>query len=317
MPRGALGAGIGPLPARGAGATGSCEAAAASSGRAAPIAGRGAGISGPVPPASLRRATGYAGGATAFDGEDDTAGGNDAGNDDDDAGPNTEDPFGTDDSGPPANVAGKAPKAAGSNAIPGWENTEGLPKVTVVSSNGAYIAKDIADKPGESSFRPTLGCKCGLWEAAPSHPTIEFRKAFLTDHPDFQRRVRKLQVRMEDTTTPKTTVHWDAVYDLKRFLAPGKEPKLVETLPAIPHSGTQLNFLTFCPPEGGPAHRYRLTVTALDDQDSPINYFTNEKSTYQAAPPPEVKVQLPAWAKQNAAPVQGGLEVARARPQLS
>jgi len=248
---------------------------------------------------------------------------------DDDDGPDTEDPNGPDETEPPDSIGAQGVGKRGGAGRPDgdgkdsgdaveWENTEGLPKVTVSKASGVYVSKDIADKPGESAFNPTLGCKCGIWESAPSHPTIDFRKSFLADHEDFRRKVRKLKVHMEDTTTPKPVVHWDAAYDLKRFLGPDKmaDLRLPEALPAIPHSGTQLNFLTFCPPEGRGSHQYRLTVTALDEQDNPISYFSNETSTYQAAPPaPEAKVQLPFAAKSSAQkgpPAKGLLEVARA-----
>jgi len=172
-----------------------------------------------------------------------------------------------------------------------WENTAGLPTVTAVSQSAVYMSKDLGDIPGQgSTFLPTLGCKCGLWGPALAHPEIEFKQSFIRSHPDFVGRLAKLQVHMEDVTTPKPTTHWDATYDMRRFLGtadlaiPGRL-RLWRTLPAVARLGTQRRFLTICPPEGGGPHQYSLKVTALDEADNPIEYFKDEVTTYQAQPP--------------------------------
>lgn len=172
-----------------------------------------------------------------------------------------------------------------------WENLEGLPGVTLSSPSDAYVSKDIADAPGISHFKPTLGCKCGDWRPAPAHPEIDFKPGFVASHSDFLDRVHKLQVHMEDVTAKK--VHWDAVYDLRKFLAVGDRVRLVETTPAVVGRGSQLRFLQFCPPEGGQQHMYKLQVTALDARDKPIDYFQNKASTYFAQPPSTKPKTLP------------------------
>eukprot|EP00927_Polykrikos_kofoidii_P078694 TRINITY_DN75505_c0_g1_i1.p1 TRINITY_DN75505_c0_g1~~TRINITY_DN75505_c0_g1_i1.p1 ORF type:complete len:360 (-),score=51.82 TRINITY_DN75505_c0_g1_i1:75-1154(-) len=173
-----------------------------------------------------------------------------------------------------------------------WQNTEGLPTVTVTAPSQAYFSKDMADSPGEATFRPTLGCKCGNWRPAPSHPTIEFRKEFLQQHPTFKATVDKIRVHMEDIT--KQSVHWDAEYDIRRFMS--KDPKmkdrlvLKETFPAVPGSGKQVRFMTFCPADG--PHTYKLRVTGLDREGAVIPYLSEVESTYEATPPAEEATPL-------------------------
>jgi len=181
-----------------------------------------------------------------------------------------------------------AADARGPGRYPGWENTEGLPTVTVASPSDTYFSQDIADAGDEGAFSPSLGCKCGAWRPAPSHPSLEFRRSFLEGHPDFLKRLRFLKVNMAETQ-PFQAVHWDATYDLKRFLstadvASGKV-KLPDSLPAVAGGGTQRRFMTFCPPEAGPAHTYSLKVTALDAQGKAIEYFKDKLSTIVAEPP--------------------------------
>lgn len=192
------------------------------------------------------------------------------------------------------------PAASSQNEFPTWAGTRGLPSVQLVSQNEKYFSPDIADGGGDGAFKPIFGCKCGMWQPAPTHPTIQIRDSFEATHPNFIRRLRKLKVHMEDTTTGK--VHWDAAYDLRRFntpenLARAARPQgsldLIDTMPADKGSGTQLRFMTFCPPEstGGQAapHEYSLKVTALDENDQVIDGFVDEESRYVAAPPePEV-----------------------------
>eukprot|EP00933_Yihiella_yeosuensis_P008541 TRINITY_DN114045_c0_g1_i1.p1 TRINITY_DN114045_c0_g1~~TRINITY_DN114045_c0_g1_i1.p1 ORF type:complete len:383 (+),score=93.86 TRINITY_DN114045_c0_g1_i1:36-1184(+) len=169
-----------------------------------------------------------------------------------------------------------------------WQNLEGLPKVVVLKPSEAFFSKDIADS-GDGFFKPTLGCKCGAsdWRPVPAHPTIEFRKPWLASHPDFALRVRKLKVRLQSETSG--SVQWDATYDIKRFPSEDGVPRLLETFPALPSSGSQLRMLTFCPGEGGPSHTYKFTVNALDAADNPIEYAQNLESQLMATPPePEV-----------------------------
>lgn len=82
-----------------------------------------------------------------------------------------------------------------------------------------------------------------------------------------------MRVHVEDQETK--AVHWDAVYDLDHDEG---LPKLSATTPAAPESGAQPRFLTFCPPEGGGAHRYELNVTALDAGGAPIGYAAGKKA---------------------------------------
>eukprot|EP00929_Paragymnodinium_shiwhaense_P081128 TRINITY_DN42391_c0_g1_i1.p1 TRINITY_DN42391_c0_g1~~TRINITY_DN42391_c0_g1_i1.p1 ORF type:complete len:370 (+),score=113.67 TRINITY_DN42391_c0_g1_i1:92-1201(+) len=172
-----------------------------------------------------------------------------------------------------------------------WANTEGLPTVTVKSTANQYNAIDMADGDGGKSsvFRPNLGCKCGDWRPAASHPTLVFKKGFLQAHPDFKNIVDKIKVHMEDTTENPPVVHWDAEYDLRRFTNPAQlaagQIRLAETLPAIPGSGAQVRFMTFCPKDG--PHNYSLKVTALDTAGREIPYFKDAESTYEAIPAPE------------------------------
>eukprot|EP00747_Dinoflagellata_sp_TGD_P052070 gnl/TRDRNA2_/TRDRNA2_147701_c0_seq1.p1 gnl/TRDRNA2_/TRDRNA2_147701_c0~~gnl/TRDRNA2_/TRDRNA2_147701_c0_seq1.p1 ORF type:complete len:329 (+),score=68.99 gnl/TRDRNA2_/TRDRNA2_147701_c0_seq1:89-1075(+) len=174
-------------------------------------------------------------------------------------------------------------------ASPRWAFEEGLPTVTVSKPSEAFFSKDIADLPGESVFKPTLACKCGDWSPAPAHPEIDFKPDFLASHHgDFFPRLSKLKVHMEDTTKPGT-VHWDATYDVRRFHATGSQ-RLADTDPAIPGSGSQPRFMTFCPPELGPPHVYQLKVTALDAGDRPIEYF-NEQTMEIVAKPPEPQTE--------------------------
>lgn len=184
----------------------------------------------------------------------------------------------------PDPVSGAAPENDAEERVEDlWENLDGLPQVRLSSPSDAYISKDMAESPGQSHFKPSLGCKCGLTQAAPAHPEIDFRQGFLDAHPDFIGRVRRLQVHMEDKTDPR--VVWDAEYDLRRFLVPGETPRLADTTPAIPRSGTRPRFMTFCPPEGGSPHNYELAVSATDHWGTPIEYFQGKMSAYLAAPP--------------------------------
>eukprot|EP00931_Biecheleriopsis_adriatica_P008828 TRINITY_DN109966_c0_g1_i1.p1 TRINITY_DN109966_c0_g1~~TRINITY_DN109966_c0_g1_i1.p1 ORF type:complete len:307 (-),score=73.77 TRINITY_DN109966_c0_g1_i1:8-928(-) len=165
---------------------------------------------------------------------------------------------------------------------PMWENLEGLPKVTLKEAGHAYFSKDIAESDlGE--MNPTFGCKCSDsdWRPAMSHPSINFKQEFLDDHPDFLGRVSKLQVNLVNDKTKKA--QWNATYDLRRFLKPGDQPALTETMPALPNSGTQLRFLTFCP---GESTTYTMNVTALDAKDEQIDYLVNDASSYEATPAP-------------------------------
>merc|ERR1711879_971305 len=104
-----------------------------------------------------------------------------------------------------------------------------------------------------------FGCKCGAqdWRPAPSHPSITFRKKFLDENPSFVADAAKLHVNLVNKKTSK--VQWDATYDLKRFRKPGAPPELTETMPAIPQSGKQLRFLTFCPDE---TSEYEMQIDA-------------------------------------------------------
>lgn len=164
-----------------------------------------------------------------------------------------------------------------------WQNLEGLPRVSVLNPSDAYFSKDLADLPQESRSSPTFGCKCDNWQPALTHPQLDFRRDFLVAHPDFLPRVRSLKVHMEDLSMPR--VHWDAEYDIKHFLEPGETPRLAENTPALPGSGEQPRFMTFCPRTGGPPHNYELSVTALDRQGLPIEYFDGKTSLYVAEPP--------------------------------
>mmetsp|Transcript_71733 Transcript_71733/g.171393 ORF Transcript_71733/g.171393 Transcript_71733/m.171393 type:complete len:315 (+) Transcript_71733:100-1044(+) len=165
---------------------------------------------------------------------------------------------------------------------PMWENLDGLPEVKVTSPAVAYFSKDIgAGEDGE--MKPTFGCKCGAgdWRPAMSHPSITFRQEFVDLHPDFLGRVQKLRINLVNDNTQKT--QWDATYDLLRFLKSGDVPTLTETTPAIPGSGTQLRFLTFCPEA---AQNYTLKVTALDSNGDPIDYFEDDEMHLNATPGP-------------------------------
>lgn len=209
----------------------------------------------------------------------------------------------------PPNAAHPSGKPAPTIA---WENTEGLPDVTINQQAAEYFSEDIGNLPGQSVFNPTFGCKCGDWRPAPTHPSITFRPEFLASHPDFLANVAKLKVHLEDTTANK--VHWDAEYDIARFravraagstAAPNFQKGLAETVPAIPSSGQALRFMTFCPPEGGPPHSYELTVTALDQFNDPIEYFSDAKTSLSVSPPPpEPPPPLPGTPPPGA-PVQG------------
>lgn len=178
-----------------------------------------------------------------------------------------------------------------------WENTEGLPSVTANTRSNAYLSTDIAEAPGESTFFPLFGCKCGEWGPAPVHPEIRFRPELLLNHPDFLSRVGALKVHMEDITTQPSTVHWDAQYNIRRFVSKADAAQgflqLEQTLPPVPGSGSRMRFMTFCPPEGGGPHQYNLTVTALDMRGNPIEYFRDEKTTYTATPPSPEQPQQP------------------------
>eukprot|EP00930_Biecheleria_cincta_P052634 TRINITY_DN37901_c0_g1_i1.p1 TRINITY_DN37901_c0_g1~~TRINITY_DN37901_c0_g1_i1.p1 ORF type:complete len:282 (-),score=59.33 TRINITY_DN37901_c0_g1_i1:47-892(-) len=163
---------------------------------------------------------------------------------------------------------------------PLWENVEGLPSVKVKTPAANYFSKDIADS-NESAMKPLFGCKCGAqdWRPAPSHPSITFRKTFLDENPDFGEHAAKLHVNLVNTKTKK--IQWDASYDLQRFRRPGAPPELTETMPAIPQSGKQLRFLTFCPDEPS---EYEMQIDALDANDEKLFYFKDQVSRYTAQP---------------------------------
>lgn len=195
-------------------------------------------------------------------------------------------------------------KGPGNKPFPRWANTEGLPTVTVASKSDKYFSPDIATGAGDGEFKPIFGCKCGDWSPAPTHPIIEFRSDFIESHPKFIRTVRKLKVHMEDVSDGGK-VHWDATYDLKKFLTPaelaraagpGGKLSLKDTFPAEKGSGEQIRFMTFCPPEpsagdadhppGDPQpHEYLLKVTALDADEKPVDDFVDDETRYIAAPP--------------------------------
>jgi len=187
--------------------------------------------------------------------------------------------------------------------FPLWANTKGLPTVTLTSKSEKYFSPDIADAAGDGTFKPIFGCKCGDWQPAPTHPMIMFRDDYIKSHPQFTAQVRKLKVHMEDTTANK--VHWDATYDLRRFLTveerakanqPGGSLKLIDTIPADKGTGQQIRFMSFCPPEPRPGddmhspekavpHEYLLKVTALNSDEQPIDGFVDDESRYSALPP--------------------------------
>jgi len=186
---------------------------------------------------------------------------------------------------------------------PAWANTAGLPTVTLTSRSEKYFSPDIADAAGDGSFKPIFGCKCGDWQPASTHPMIQFRDSYIQSHPNFTKQLRKLKVHMEDTTVGK--VHWDATYDVKRFLTPedlakanvpGGQVKLKDTTPAEKGTGQQIRFMTFCPPEASAGdedhapgqtipHEYLMKVTALDADEQPIDGFVDDESRYSAAAP--------------------------------
>jgi hypothetical protein len=176
---------------------------------------------------------------------------------------------------------------------PGWTNTEGIPIVAQSTRNDKYYSPDMANSAGESNMKPIFGCKCGDWQPAATHPSITFQEDYIKKNPDFIRNIQKLKVHMEDTTVNK--LHWDAVYDVKKFMtpadiarsmAPGGNITLTDTMPADKGTGQQIRFMTFCPPEGpgSPPHEYLLKVTALDATDTPIPGFIDEESRYNATP---------------------------------
>lgn len=212
--------------------------------------------------------------------------------------------------------------------FPKWANTQGLPKVTLTAKSDKYFSPDIADGAGDSTFKPIFGCKCGDWQPASTHPEINFRDTWIASHPKFTKQLKKLKVHMEDTTVGK--VHWDATYDMKRFLTPedavlastpGGQVRLKETIPAIRGSGEQLRFMSFCPPEANPGddvtpaskavpHEYVLKVTALDADEQPIDGFLDDESRYLAIPadpdePPGAESVLADYKKQPIMAVAG------------
>lgn len=215
--------------------------------------------------------------------------------------------------------------------FPTWANTKGLPTVMNTAKSDNYFSPDIATGAGDGTFKPVFGCKCGDPQPAPTHPMIQFRETFIQGHPTFTQRLRKLKVHMEDTTANK--VHWDATYDLRRFLTadnlakasqPGGSLKLTDTMPAEKGGGTQLRFMTFCPPAAtagaAPApHEYTLKVTALDEDEQPIDGFVDDVSRYSAtpaapepAPGPEAILpsEAAAQAEQEQLPIVGTAKVA-------
>jgi len=93
---------------------------------------------------------------------------------------------------------------------------------------------------------------------------------------------------MEDTTEDPPVVHWDAQYDMQRFRG-GEEAEagtmtLKETHPSIPGSGSQVEFMTFCPKDGV-THSYSLKVTAIDRDGNEMEELKDSESTFQATPP--------------------------------
>merc|ERR1712070_230285 len=118
---------------------------------------------------------------------------------------------------------------------------------------------------------------------APSHPSIQLNSDFVKGHPAFAKNVERLSVHMEDTTKQPPVVHWDAEYDVSRFMR--KEHKvadiinLPETLPAVPGSGKQVRFMTFCPQDG--PHTYSLKVTAIDKSGEEMELLKDAESTYE------------------------------------
>lgn len=168
----------------------------------------------------------------------------------------------------PPPPAGEPPKK--------WQNAKGYSMASVAEKASEIWSKDIGDFESEDipgKFNPVFGCKCGHWGPALTHPTIEFQKPFLEQHKDLAQKLHKLKVHLEDDTKQPPVVHWDAVYDLRRFMHPEDHsvPKLKETDPAVVDSGEQTRFKTFCPPPGE-EHKYTLKVTALDGQDQAIPY---------------------------------------------
>jgi len=174
-----------------------------------------------------------------------------------------------------------------------WVNMDGLPTVKTTSTSLAYVSRDIANSK-ESAMNPTFGCKCGSWQPALAHPEIDFRPEFLEGHPDFLRRVALLKVHLQDLTVDPTgvdkrSVHWDATYDIRRSINPDNSRlRLSSSIPALPRSGAQLRFMTFCPPEGKGDHEYSLKVTALDKDEQSIEYFKDEEVRMKATPPKAV-----------------------------
>lgn len=205
-------------------------------------------------------------------------------------------------------------EVAKESPIPGWTNTEGLPSVTQTKRSDKYFSPDLADAAGDGQFKPIFGCKCGDWQPSSTHPVIKFREPFLQSNPLFTSQLRKVKVHMEDVTANK--VHWDATYDMRKYLGPlelqrvaqpGGSLTLTETMPAEKGSGEQLRFMNFCPGEGQNAHEYSLKVTALNENEEPIDGFLDEESTYSgvaaAVPGPIVAT----------AQIPGGPTVATAR----
>eukprot|EP00928_Gymnodinium_smaydae_P078916 TRINITY_DN62972_c0_g1_i1.p1 TRINITY_DN62972_c0_g1~~TRINITY_DN62972_c0_g1_i1.p1 ORF type:complete len:347 (+),score=76.14 TRINITY_DN62972_c0_g1_i1:180-1220(+) len=168
-----------------------------------------------------------------------------------------------------------------------WDNTEGLPTVKETKSSVNYVALDMADGK-ESNFRPNLGCKCGDWRPAPTHPTIEFRNTVLQMYPDFRKNVSRIKVHMEDKTARPPKVHWDAEFDMQRFKSPETEKetsfRLKDTHPAIPGTGKQIRFMTFCPQDK--PHTYEMKVTAYDENGELYPWFNDSNATFTATPPP-------------------------------
>mmetsp|Transcript_49330 Transcript_49330/g.104935 ORF Transcript_49330/g.104935 Transcript_49330/m.104935 type:complete len:322 (+) Transcript_49330:296-1261(+) len=164
-----------------------------------------------------------------------------------------------------------------------WLNTSGLPDVSEMTASPEFYSPDMADSLQGSQFKPTFGCKCGDWVPALSHPELEFKAGFLQSHPDFQQRLRTIHVHMDDITANK--VHWDATYDLRKYRQAGQRLRLNETTPHEAEGGTQLRFMTFCPPKGGASHQYVLKVSAYDDKGEPIDYLQDKSAMYIAKPP--------------------------------
>jgi len=174
-----------------------------------------------------------------------------------------------------------------------WLNTDGLPSAKYLSTSPAYLSRDLANSK-ESAMNPIFGCKCGESQPALTHPEIDFREEFLQGHPDFLKRVAFLKAHVVDVTKDPTgadreAVHWDAMYDIRKALTPDNTRlRLSATVPALPRSGSQLRFMTFCPPLQKGTHEVSMKVTALDKDEVPIEYFQDQEVKLKVSPPEPV-----------------------------